>query len=120
MFLNATCHCGACRIGLPCPPTTLTNCNCSLCRRYGALWAYYDPAVVDLSGLGPTDTYAWDRQTLDVHRCRDCGNITHWRARGDRPDDRLGVNARLLPLEVQEAARIRRLDGAVTERYLDG
>jgi hypothetical protein len=33
--------------------------------------------------------------------------------------DRMGVNARLLPLEVLARARVRRLDGAGTEEYLD-
>jgi hypothetical protein len=31
----------------------------------------------------------------------------------------MGVNARLMNLETLKAARIRHLDGAVTERYLD-
>ena len=37
----------------------------------------------------------------------------------DRARDRMGVNARLMPLDVLAVARVRKLDGAVTERYLD-
>ena len=70
---EASCHCGACTIGLPAPPATVTDCNCSICRRYGVLWAYYDPAAVDLSGLGPTETYLWDDRSLAFHRCSTCG-----------------------------------------------
>ena len=38
-----TCHCEACRWTLSGDPGSITACNCTLCRRYGALWAYdYD------------------------------------------------------------------------------
>jgi hypothetical protein len=31
----------------------------------------------------------------------------------------MGVNARLMPLGVQQRARVRTLDGAQTEKYVD-
>lgn len=31
----------------------------------------------------------------------------------------MGVNARLMDLDILRVARVRHLDGAVTERYLD-
>jgi hypothetical protein len=37
----------------------------------------------------------------------------------DPARDRMGVNARLMSLEVLASARVRKLDGAVTERYVD-
>ena len=40
-MLTATCHCGAVRVDVPRKPRRLTSCNCSICRRYGTLWAYY-------------------------------------------------------------------------------
>jgi len=113
----ASCHCGACTIRLAEAPAEVTLCNCSICRRYGALWAYCPLSGADLSGLGPTDAYAWDDRSIAFHRCRGCGCVTHWFPRDGR--DRLGVNARLLPPEVLDRARVRRLDGAVTEAYLD-
>ena len=42
----ATCHCGSVSIRLPQAPAEITHCNCSLCRRYGVLWAYYEIAEV--------------------------------------------------------------------------
>ena len=38
-MLTATCHCGAVKIEVPRTARTLTARNCSLCVRYGALWA---------------------------------------------------------------------------------
>ena len=39
-MLTGTCHCGACRWTLAAPPASVTACSCTICRRFGALWAY--------------------------------------------------------------------------------
>ena len=118
-MIEASCHCGAVRLALAAAPAIVTDCNCSICRRYGVLWAYYPPAEVRLSPPdAPTDTYMWDDRSLSFHRCRTCGCVTHWRA-VDPALDRMGVNARLLPPHILAGARVRHRDGAVSERYLD-
>lgn len=38
--LKGTCHCGAVRWTFEAPLESITACNCTTCRRYGALWAY--------------------------------------------------------------------------------
>ena len=115
-MIEASCHCGAVRLQIATPPDTVTDCNCSICRRYGVLWAYYPLSAVSVAGA--TDVYMWDDRAIEFHRCKVCGCVTHW-SPVDRTVDRMGVNARLMPLEVLAAARVRRLDGAGTERYLD-
>ena len=50
-MLTATCHCADLRVHIPRRPRTLTNCNCSICRRYGTLWAYYKADEVRIEGL---------------------------------------------------------------------
>jgi hypothetical protein len=40
--LEASCHCGAVRITIPRKPEYLIECSCSICRRNGALWAFYE------------------------------------------------------------------------------
>lgn len=116
--VEASCHCGRNVIVLASPPEEVTSCNCSICRRYGVLWAYYPGGDVDLGRMVETGTYAWDDRAIAFHRCTTCGCVTCWLpTNGSR--DRIGVNARLLALEVTAAARVRHLDGAVTERYLD-
>jgi hypothetical protein len=101
------------------PLETVTDCNCSICRRYGVLWAYYSPMQVRIiAASGATDTYTWDDRSIEFHRCKSCGCITHWAA-VDKSVDRLGVNARLMDPDVLSAARVRKLDGAVSEKYLD-
>lgn len=113
----ATCHCAAVRLTCEARPTEVTECTCSICRRYGVLWAYYEPGQVRIEG-GATEVYEWDDRSIQFHRCVSCGCVTHWSA-NDPGVNRMGVNARLMELEVLAAARVRHLDGAVSERYLD-
>jgi hypothetical protein len=119
MRVKASCHCGLVTLAVPAAPDTVTECNCSICRRYGVLWAYYPLAQVQGAlSEETTDTYLWDDRSIAFHRCRKCGCVTHWTP-VIRSDDRMGVNARLFSPEVLSAARVRRLDGANTEEYLD-
>jgi len=116
---EASCHCGAVRLVCDVAPTEVTECNCSICRRYGVLWAYYSPTRVQL--IPPdavTDIYMWDDRAIAFHRCRTCGCVTHW-SPVDKSVDRMGVNARLMPREDLARSRVRLLDGADTERYVD-
>ena len=119
-MLTATCHCGAVQIEVPRRPRSLTNCNCSICRRYGTLWAYYKASSVRITApRGSTDKYSWGQKSLRFVSCSTCGCITHWERTHPRPDSRVGVNARNFDPKVLESVRIRRLDGASTWKYLD-
>lgn len=117
-MIEASCHCGSVRLEIDQVPTEITDCTCSICRRYGTLWAYYDPKQVRIHARDGTQTYAWGDRTLAFHRCPSCGCVTHW-AGLDSSRDRMGVNARLMDMDVRSRARLRHLDGAWTERYLD-
>lgn len=115
----AQCHCGAITIELSHAPDEITECNCSLCRSYGVIWAYYSAKDVTIEPDPPaTDTYAWNGRHVDFHRCAECGCVTHWTPR-DPKRDRRGVNANLLPAIIVAAARLRHLDGADSSEYLD-
>ena len=115
----ASCHCGSVRLEVDAPPSEVTECNCSICRRYGVLWAYYPPHQVRvLTPDPPTDVYMWGDRSIEFHRCRNCGCVSHWAA-ADRKKNRTGVNARLMPPEVLAGARVRHRDGADTNRYTD-
>lgn len=99
-MIEASCHCGAIRIAVEAAPGDVNDCDCSICRRYGALWAYYHPSQVRLvTGDGQTEVYMWGSRKLEFHRCRACGCVTHWSA-VDRSRPRMGVNARMMPPDV--------------------
>ena len=94
-MLTATCHCGAVRVHVPRRPRSLTNCNCSMCRRYGVLWAYYKDAEVQMdAGPGDTDDYVWGRRSQKFVRCAHCGCVMQWRKFSLGPGTYTGVNAR--------------------------
>jgi hypothetical protein len=119
-MIRATCHCGAVAVSIPRAPEAITNCDCSICRRYGTLWAYYPrPEVVIDAPPGATTSYAWGVRSLRFVRCVTCGCVTHWEPTVPERGERIGINARLFEPEQLGTPRIRRLDGAVTERYLD-
>ena len=39
-MIEGACHCGAVRWKFDVTPKSATACNCTICRRYGVLWAY--------------------------------------------------------------------------------
>jgi hypothetical protein len=115
-LIESSCVCGAVRLAISRAPDELVDCNCSICRRYAALWAYYSLKDVIVPG-GLTDTFMQGPKKIEFHRCKICGCVTHWSPKDQR--DRMGVNARLLDPEVVARARLRHLDGANTWKYLD-
>jgi hypothetical protein len=94
-MLEGSCHCNAVRWRLAALPESATACNCTACRRYGALWAYGHEGE-DIGVEGPTSTYVRG-EGLSFHFCPRCGNVTHWRGQqaDERGRRRVGVNLRL-------------------------
>ena len=74
----------------------------------GTLWSYYRPA--DVAVTGETDTYVWGDRCLALHRCRECGCVTHWSPLV--AIDRMGVNARLFDPTVIADLPLRKIDNA--------
>lgn len=108
-----SCHCGAVTLRLSRAPAEVTHCNCSLCRRYGTLWAYFAKIEVTITAAEPTHTYSWNGRHIDFHRCSTCGCVTHWYPRA-KTRDRLGINARLLEPAVLDRARVKQVDSGGT------
>ena len=121
-MIEAVCHCGAVRIAVPSQPEEVTDCNCSICRRLGGLWAYYPATEVTIAGLEATDTYVRhdgpNMGYLALHHCRTCGCTTHWSSL-DTSVDRMGVNARLMEPEVLARASVRHFNGADDASFRD-
>jgi len=45
LMIEASCHCGLVHLEVAQPPAAVNECTCSICRRYGTLWAYYSPIL---------------------------------------------------------------------------
>lgn len=112
-MLSAKCHCGAVEVAIPRRPKTITNCNCSICRRYGVLWAYFKASTVKLKADPQAlESYSRGRKGLRFVRCTDCGCVVAWERVVPAPEWKMGVNARLFEPEQLGAVRIKLLDGA--------
>jgi len=112
-MLTGSCHCGAVRVTIPRKPRSVTDCNCSICRRYGVLWAYYRaPAVQVEAKRGATESYSWGRKALKFVRCAKCGCVMCWQRIKPIKKSWMGVNFRNFGLDVLTSVRIRPLDGA--------
>ena len=113
-MIEGSCHCGAVRWSFEGTPESATACNCTVCRRYGVLWAYdYEDERIRV--WGPTKVYAWGSRTIGFHFCADCGCIAYWRALNPREDGRrrIAVNLRLAEPEAVGAIVVDHFDGLV-------
>ena len=118
--LRGSCHCGAVRLTLPSAPTKATDCNCSICRRLGGLWAYYEFGTVQVEGHPEhTEAYVWGDRTLRTLRCRHCGIATHWEPIDPAPGTKHGVNLRVFEPALVRAVQVRHFDGADSWTFLD-
>ena len=113
-MLEGACHCGAVRWTFEGMPPDATACNCTICRRYGTLWAYdYEGEKIGVTG--PTRAYS-TKGTLGFHFCEKCGCVAYWRLLQPEADGRrrIAVNLRLAAPEAVADIPIEHFDGLAT------
>jgi len=119
-MIEGSCHCEAIKFKVAETPEWLTDCNCSLCRRIGALWAHVSIESVELIYVkGTSIEYAHGEKNLALHSCSTCGCTTHWERLKPELPSRMGVNFRMCTLDERSRYRVRPFDGAETWEYLD-
>ncbi len=117
-MLTGHCHCGAVSITLPAKPERCTICNCSLCRRIGAVWAYYKVGTFKVEGHpAHTQGYVQGDKVLSTFHCKTCGIVTHYEPLDDY--ETMAVNLRNFPVEITEGVTKRRFDGADRFEMID-
>lgn len=111
-MIEGSCDCGAVRWSFAGTPESATACSCTICRRYGVLWAYdFEDEKIRVSG--PTKAYLRGDRSLDFHFCPDCGCVAYWRSLTTREDGRrrIAVNLRLAEPAAVGAIIVDHLDG---------
>ena len=96
-MLEGHCHCGDAGWTLKDIPASATACNCTVCARYGVLWAY-GYIDDDIHVFGETTLYRRkDGGAIDFHFCAKCGCVTHYIRTAANEDGRhrTAVNLRL-------------------------
>lgn len=76
---NLACLCGQIAITLARAPDHINACNCTLCRKTGAHWAYFAPDEVTVRGT----THGFCRTdkadpAAEIHACPTCGTTSHF------------------------------------------
>jgi hypothetical protein len=118
MMLTGYCHCQAAHWSLEGDPGSITACNCTMCRRYGALWAYdYEGERIAL--FGPVSAYTRVGKAdpaLEILFCPKCACVLAWRGLRLEEDGRrrIAVNVRLADPEAVAQLLIDHFDGLMS------
>lgn len=110
-MIEGICHCGAVGWRLDGIPESATACNCTVCRRYGVLWAYdYENEGIHVTG--PTQVYIRG-EWIGFHFCPTCGCVAYWLSLKADEDGRrrIAVNLRLAEPEPIAQVPIDHFDG---------
>lgn len=118
-MFEASCHCGEVVLKTKNPPDSLTNCNCSICNRLGAVWGYYSADTVEVKLGNSGSKYSWGKKNIIYHSCSVCSCTTHYTAVGNEGGRRLAINTRMASVSSTKNIPVRYFDGADTWAYLD-
>src|SRR5580765_2518012 len=107
---RGSCHCGRVTFEVQAKLGYVIDCNCSLCRRRGALW--HGVAEADLrllSGEAELALYQFNTMTARHYFCRHCGIHPFVRPRLD--PTRWAVNVRCIDGVELSTLDVRTFDG---------
>lgn len=112
---RGSCHCGVVQWEFRGNIPDATICNCTVCRRYGALWAYeYDGHGIHVDDPTSAMTaYVCGSHTISFNFCKLCGNLVSWRCLKPNDDGRrrIAINLRLADPKDVEEIPLQRFDG---------
>lgn len=115
-MLEGSCHCGATGWRFAGIPESTTACNCTLCRRYGTLWAYdYEGERITIRGEPVAYVRTDMTASLEIRFCPTCAGVVCWRGLTLEPDGRrrIAVNLRLTEPAAIAHLPIDHFDGLV-------
>jgi len=84
-LLHGSCHCGAVKFEVRTPTTSATRCNCSLCRRKGALMSqgFAADQLKIVSGEDALTMYQFNTRVAKHYFCKHCGIYPFHQTRKD-------------------------------------
>ncbi|MDE2239726.1 MAG: GFA family protein, partial [Rhodospirillales bacterium] len=99
-MLNLHCLCGQIHIQTSKRPDFINECNCTLCSKAGARWAYFHPSDVAIEGATKGyQRHDKENPAAEIQFCANCGSTTHFvlteSAVAKFGNVQMGVNMRL-------------------------
>ncbi|GGE30453.1 aldehyde-activating protein [Primorskyibacter flagellatus] len=91
-----SCHCGAVELTVRLADGLFgaRRCNCSFCRRRGAVTVTAAPGGIEVTrGADNLTLYQWGSLSAQHYFCRTCGIYTHHRRRGDSEEWAVNMGA---------------------------
>jgi hypothetical protein len=108
---QGACHCGRVTFELRAKLEYVVDCNCSLCRRGGALWhGATEQNLRILTGEDELTLYQFNTMTATHYFCRHCGIRPFTRPRLD--PSKWVVNVRCIDGIDLASIQVRQFDGA--------
>ena len=111
-----SCLCGQVRVTVTKRPDFINECNCTLCSKFGARWAYFHPSEVAVEGTTQGFSRA-DKEdpAAELQFCARCGVTTHFTltssAAAKFGNTQLVVNMRLVDDAELAGVELRYPDG---------
>ena len=91
------CHCGRVRFRATTAIAELFECNCSICSKRGALWAFVKAPQFELvQGQDALADYQFNRKVIHHLFCRSCGVGAFSKGESDDGSVGYGINVRCL------------------------
>jgi len=110
---QGSCHCGSIAFELEGEIGQVIDCNCSMCRRRGALLAAFPREALTLTTpVENLSTYRFNREAIDHHFCARCGIAPFSEGKGRDGAAMTMVNVRCLPDVDLASLEVLAVDGA--------
>jgi hypothetical protein len=111
---RGSCHCGAVTYTAQSAPITgAMSCNCSICRRAGALLAFVPATAFTLdSGDDALTSYKFNKHVIDHVFCKSCGIKSFAHGKGRDGTAMVALNVRCLDGVDIDKLQIQHVDGA--------
>jgi hypothetical protein len=102
---TGACHCGAVAFTVELDTSTALKCNCSICTKLGAVWAFAPKDKFKLtSGAAKQGDYQFGKKQLHHRFCTACGVESY--AEGTAPDGTATVGINLRSIEAIDVDKL--------------
>jgi hypothetical protein len=113
MTVRGSCHCGRIAYSLAAEPTEAIECNCSICRRKGALLAAFAPDKFQLeTSRDDIAVYTFGKHVIRHQFCKTCGCAPFAEGIGPDGEAMVAINLRRAENVDLSTVKISRFDGA--------